>query len=307
MKEIICTKYGPPEVLKIVEVEKPVPGDNEVLIKEYATTVTIADSRIRGFNIPPMFRLPFRIMFGFRKPKKTVLGMQFSGVIELTGKNVKGYKPGDRIFAYTGFGFGAYAEYHCMSEKGLIALIPAGKTYEEAAAVPFGGLSALYFIRKCGIKKGQNVLVYGASGDVGTNFVQLARYYGAEVTGVCSTPNLELVRSIGAGRVIDYTKGDFTEGRDRYDIIFDAVGKISNSKAVKALRPGGKFFSVMKGIIKPVMEDLLLLRDLFESGNLKPVIDRTYPFEQLAEAHRYVDLGHKKGNVVITLNHTGEA
>ncbi|MGA2140976.1 MAG: NAD(P)-dependent alcohol dehydrogenase [Brevinematales bacterium] len=299
MKAVICTKYGPPEVLKMAEVEKPVPGDNEVLIKVYATTVTIADSRIRGFNIPPLFRLPFRIMFGFGKPNKPVLGMQLSGVIESVGKNVQGYKPGDRVFAYTGFSFGAYVEYRCFPENGLIALIPAGKTYEEAAAVSFGGFSALHFIKQCGINRGQKVLVYGASGDVGTNFVQLAVYYGAEVTGVSSTPNLELVSSLGAGRVIDYTKEDFTVGGERYDIIFDAVGIISKSKAVKALKPGGKFYSVMNGIIKANQDDLALLRHLLEAGNLKPVIDRTYTFEQLAEAHRYVDIGHKKGNVVI--------
>jgi NADPH:quinone reductase-like Zn-dependent oxidoreductase len=315
VKAIICTKYGPPEVLQLKDVEKPIPKDNEILVKVYATTVTRGDSRIRSFTVPLWQWIPARMYLGIRKPKRAILGMELAGEIESIGKYVTRFKKGDQIFSFVGFGFGAYAEYKCLpedgarAEEGLVALKPSIMTYEEAAAATGAALTALMYLRSVNLQGGQRVLIYGASGAVGTFAVQIAKYFGAEVIGVCSTANLELVKSLGADKVIDYTKEDFTKSSETYDVIFDAVAKTSRLHSKRSLKKNGVFLSShdAHGSIRIKTEDLIFLKELIEAGKLKSVIDRCYPLEQIVEAHRYVDKGHKKGNVAITMGHNNNS
>ena len=309
MKVVVCTKYGPPEVLQFQEISKPIPKKNEALIKNYATTVHIGDTKVRRLEpgLGPIrdffFKPMMRIMIGFCGPRKKILGMELAGEVEAVGKDVKLFKKGDAVFASTEFDFGAYAEYICLAEDSIIALKPKNMTFEEAAPLSNGGVTALLNLRKAQIKKGQKVLIYGASGSAGTFAVQIAKHFGTEVTGVCSSSNLQMVKSLGADHVIDYTTTDFTEKGTQYDIIFDAVGKIEPSKRKKALNKSGVYINVlaMSSNFKLKMEDINELIELAEAGNLKSVIDKTFSFDQIVEAHRYVDQGHKKGNVVIQI------
>jgi NADPH:quinone reductase-like Zn-dependent oxidoreductase len=325
MKAVICTKYGPPEVLQLEEVKKPFPKDDEVLIKIYATTVSAADYRVRNFDIPASFWLLGRLMLGLRKPRKSILGMELSGKIESIGKDVKLFKKGDKVFAATLQTFGAYAEYISVPEDGPIALKPTNINHEQAAAIPIGARTAFQYLKKIGnIKPQQKVLIYGASGSVGTYAVQLAKYFGAEVTGVCSTGNLALVKSLGADKVIDYTKVDFTENFETYDLIFITIDKCPFIACKKALSEKGIYLNIGRPIPSFQMiwtsltsskkivvgknspetaEALIFLKQLVEKGQLNPVIDRSYTLDQIVAAHRYVDKGHKKGNVVIRVHH----
>ncbi len=302
MKAIVATRYGSPDVLQLREVEKPTPKEHEILVKVHATTVTAGDQRLRSFTVPPLFWLPARLTLGFTKPKQPIYGLELAGEVEAVGQAVTRFKVGDQVFASTlTEKFGAYAEYKCLPEDGMVALKPANMTYAEAAAVPIGATTALRLLRKGNIQRGQKVVIYGASGSVGTYAVQLAKHMGAEVTGVCSTANLALVQTLGADRVIDYTQEDFSAGAARYDVIFDAVGKLPRSKAAPALTPNGTFVTIAALDTKEKLDNLVFVRGLIEAGQLKAVIDRCYPLEQMVAAHRYTEAGRKRGNVVIAV------
>ena len=319
MKAIVSTAYGAPDVLQIKEVEKPVPGEKEILIKIHATTVSSGDARMRRAD-------PFviRLLFGFSKPKKSIPGVVVAGEIETVGSSVTRFKAGDQVFGSSGMAFGAHAEYVAVPEDAVLALKPENISYEEAAAIPFGGTAAMHFLRLANIQAGQKVLVYGASGALGTMGIQLARNHGAEVTAVCSSANFELVKSLGAHNVIDYTKEDFTANRERYDVVFDTLGKSPLGKTLRSVKKGGLVLlanagmvtmissvfrsasgkkKILSGVIKETSEDMDYFKQLIEEGKLRAVIDRIYTLRQVAEAHSYVDGGHKKGNVIIAINH----
>lgn len=305
MKAVVCTRYGPPEVLRVEERATPVPRKNEVRIRISATAVTSSDCYLRGLRMSPAYRIMARLMIGWNAPRQPVLGMVLSGEVDSLGPDATSFDVGDRVFGFNRHRFGTYAQYVCWPEDGLLASQPANFTDEESAAIAYGGLLARHFLRKADVRAGQSVLVFGASGAVGTSAVQLARHLGAEVTGVCSTANVDLVASLGATTVIDYTSEDFTRRAERYDLIFDAVGKRKSAAPLRlcrqALAPGGACVSVDDGTPKLRREDLVLLGELATKGEIRPVIDRTYPLDDIVDAHRYVDNGHKRGNVVITV------
>jgi NADPH:quinone reductase-like Zn-dependent oxidoreductase len=332
MKAVVYTQYGSPDVLHLSEVEKPTPKDNEVLIKIYATPVNYGDllarrlSEVsaREFNMPFLLWVPAKFAIGLRRPKNTILGSQFSGEIETVGKDVTRFKQGDQVFGYRGMSFGANAEYLCMPEDGMLAIKPVNMSHEEAATVPGGGFTALSLLRKVNIQPGQKVLINGASGSIGSHALQLAKYFGAEVTGVCGTPRVEMVKALGADKVIDYTKEDFTQSGETYDLIFDVFGKSMSSGWKRVLKPNGRYLfasfkmrhlfhmiwtsrfgskKVICALSNEIPEDLNFVKELVESGKIKTVIDRCYPLEQTADAHRYMEAGHKTGNVIIMVAH----
>lgn len=330
MKAIVWTDYGSPDVLQLQEVEKPVPGDDQVLVRVYATSVSTGDCELRSLKLPVYFSLPLRMYAGLQKPQRmTILGQEFAGVIEAAGKNVKLFSIGDPVFGTPGFSLGAYAEYLCVPENPVDAALakkPENLTFDEAGAVPFGGLEALHFLRKAELKRGEEVLIIGAGGSIGTMGVQLAKVQGATVTAVDSTGKLEMLRSIGADQVIDYTQEDYTKQAERYDVIFDVVGKSSYSACLRSLKQKGRYLLANPGLVerargrwtslgnkKVIMgsggqnsADLVYLKELIEAGKIKVVIDRRYPLEQAAEAHRYVETGEKKGNVILTIGRDDE-
>ena len=329
MKAIVYTEYGSPDVLHLEEMTKPAPKDNQVLIRNHATTVNFGDLMARNFkavsprkfNMPFFFWLPTRLAFGLGKPRNHILGSEFAGEVEAVGKAVTRFKPGDQVFGYPGQSFGAYAEYFCMPDDGALTMKPANMTYEEAAVIPYGAIMALNLLRKVNVQPGHKVLINGASGGIGSAAVQIAKHFGAQVTGVCGTPRLEFVKSLGADQVIDYTKEDFTQNGETYDLIFDILGKGSFARCKNSLKPSGihlfasfkmkQLFQMLwtltggKKVICAIApgstEDLISVKELVEAGKIKAIIDRCYPIEQAAEAHRYVEEGHKKGNVVITM------
>lgn len=320
MKAVVCPKYGPPEVLQLRDVERPTPKDDEVLVRVHATTVTAGDCEIRRFKMPVLLWLPARIGFGFTGPRKKILGQELAGEVDSVGKDVTRFKKGDEVIALTGFRLGAYAEYDCLPERGLVAAKPTNMTYDEAAAVPLGGLHASYFLRRANLQEGQRVLINGAGGSIGTLAVQLAKSFGAEVTAVDSAGKLEMLRSIGADHVLDYSKEDFTKSAETYDVIFDVVGKSSFSRCVTSLKEGGSYLLGNPGLsqlararfaskrgrkvisgMSHTTDDFAFLKRLIEAGKLRTVIDRKYTLEEIVEAHTYVDTGQKAGNVVITV------
>ncbi len=330
MKAVVYTEYGPPDVLHLKEMEKPAPRDNEILIRNHATTVNIGDIWARNFKeitpsrftMPLPLWLPSRIYFGFTKPRINILGSEFAGEVEAVGQGVTRFRKDDQVFGYRGQSMGANAEYLCVPENGLVAIKPANMTYEEAATVPYGALTALSLLRKVNIHRGQKVLINGASGGIGSAAVQLARHFGAEVSGVCGTPRLEFVKALGADKVIDYTREDFTKNGETYDLIFDILGKSSFSSCQNSLKPNGIYLlasfkmkqlfqmlwtsmrngkKVICALSSESPEDLVLVKKLIEEGKIRSIIDRRYPLEQIAEAHRYVEKGYKTGSVIITV------
>lgn len=326
MKAIVWTKFGPPDGLQLQEVAEPTPKEHEVLIRIYATTVSAADSELRRFKFPIWIQLPMRVYMSFFRPRPIILGQELAGEVEAVGHAVTRFRQGDPVFAWTGLRLGAYAEFICLPEDGVLAIKPAHMTYEQAAALPVGGLEAMHFLRKGTIQSGQKVLVYGAGGSIGTFAVQLAKYWGADVTAVDSGGKLDMLRSIGADHAIDYTREDFTENGETYDVIFDVVGKSSFPQSIRSLKPNGRYLLANPNLSQMVRgrrmlehgktvipyaartasetaQDFNFLKELIEAGKIKSVIDRRYPLEQIAEAHRYVDTGQKRGNVVITVEH----
>ena len=335
MKAIVYTEYGTPEVLRLQEVQKPAPKDNEILIRIHATSVNTGDLWARNFReitphkftMPFLFWLPARLYFGFTKPKRNILGNEFAGEIEAIGKNVTLFKKGDQVFGYRGQSMGAYAEYLCIRENGLVAIKPANMTYEEAAAVPGGGITALNLLRKVHIQRGQRVLINGASGSIGSAAVQLAKYFGAEVTGVCGTPRLEFVKALGADKVIDYTREDFTKNGETYDLIFDILGKSSFSSCQNSLKGNGIYLlasfkmkqlfqmlwtsitggkKVICALSSESPKDLVFIKRLIEEGKIISLVDKRFPLEKSADAHRYVEKGYKTGSVTITVEHNNK-
>lgn len=305
VKAIICTRYGPPEVLQLVDRPVPSPRRGDVRIRIRATSVTSSDTYVRGLRLNLAYRLMARLALGWTAPRQPVLGMVLSGEVDSVGDGVSTFKPGDQVFGFDRHRFGTYAQYVCWPEDGLLAIRPPGLTDTDAAAIVYGGLLALSLVHKAGVGPGQEVLVYGASGAVGTSTTQLARHLGAQVTGVCGPSNIELVRSLGAARVIDYTQQDFSAGSERYDAVLDAVGKRKSAAALKhcarVLTHNGRCISIDDGSPKLLREDLVLLGQLAEAGEIQPVIDRTYALDDIVDAHRHVDGGHKRGNVVISV------